>query len=696
MQTPQRRVTVPLVPGILARADFLAELDRVMKNLSVRWKVFGGFGALLILILLLAVAAQLGFHRVGQTFAEYRDSSRQALAMGAMSEELAQAHLHVMQWRATGNDGEIAAFRERMLALEELGRQMFADPREGRMDVGFARLDALRSHYAGALERMMAYQSDALAAEGRLAEIGPAMRGAVMSIMGESAYEDRDIDAAFRSALLLERMLVALTSTQQFLQTAEPAAAQRVIEELAQANEQLNALLGMLANPDRRALAEQVGADLAEFGQVFEVLRAAMEARNQTLDGELAVIGPELSNAYEAIRRTALQQQEMLGREAVRQIGTTTLVVGGVALVCFVLGGLFSVLLARLVGRGIAGVTASVRAVAEGKLDSESFGLDRRDEFGQMAAAVEIFKRNAQELVKLGDARREEDARNEARRLTVDENIAAFEAKIEAVLATLAGAVDELRRTAATMSASADDVAQRSAAVATASDHASANVQTVASASEELSASVLEIRRQVDTSIEIAGQAVTEVAQTNEAIRGLADTARKVGDVVQLINDIASQTNLLALNATIEAARAGEAGKGFAVVASEVKNLANQTGNATEEIAAQIAAIQNATAGAVSAIDGIGGVIARVSEIATVIAGAVDEQGAATQEIARNVQQAAIGTSEVSATIGGVSQAAGETGAAATEVLATAEELARQSGSLRMEVDGFLSRLRHG
>ena len=180
------------------------------------------------------------------------------------------------------------------------------------------------------------------------------------------------------------------------------------------------------------------------------------------------------------------------------------------------------------------------------------------------------------------------------------------------------------------------------------------------------------------------------MTSTQDNVEGLSEAARKIGEVLQLINDIAEQTNLLALNATIEAARAGEAGKGFAVVASEVKNLANQTAKATESISGHISGIQTATGSAVGAIQGIGAIITQVSEITSAIAGAVDEQSAATREIAQNVQQAATGTSEVNTNIAGVSEAANDTGAASTQVLSTAGDLARQAELLRSEVDTFL------
>jgi methyl-accepting chemotaxis protein len=205
--------------------------------------------------------------------------------------------------------------------------------------------------------------------------------------------------------------------------------------------------------------------------------------------------------------------------------------------------------------------------------------------------------------------------------------------------------------------------------VSAASQQTTQNVETVAAASEELSSSIQEINNQVSESTKIVASAVAEADQANAKVIGLAEAAKKIGVVAELISDIAGQTNLLALNATIEAARAGDAGKGFAVVASEVKSLAVQTSKATEEIGLQIRAIQDATDGTVEAIGAIGGVIHRVSEISTAIATAVEEQGAATKEISRSVQQAAQGTNEVSSNMSGVSGAVQTAGNAAGLVL---------------------------
>jgi len=257
-----------------------------------------------------------------------------------------------------------------------------------------------------------------------------------------------------------------------------------------------------------------------------------------------------------------------------------------------------------------------------------------------------------------------------------------------------ASAASQLERTALALAEAARQAADEAGIARSASEDAGHNIETVAAATEELSASIHEIGRQMTQSTEIAGSAVEEAQRTNVMVQGLAEKAGKIGDVVKLINDIASQTNLLALNATIEAARAGDAGKGFAVVANEVKNLANQTARATDEISAQIAAVQSATRDAVSAIQGIGTTIARINEIAATIAAAVEQQGAATQEIARNVQQAAQSGTSLITNISSVSAATGNIGHAADEVRGAAGGLSRQAGRLTEEVSQFLGRVR--
>jgi methyl-accepting chemotaxis protein len=355
--------------------------------------------------------------------------------------------------------------------------------------------------------------------------------------------------------------------------------------------------------------------------------------------------------------------------------------------------------IAWMIGRSISGplglLGARMQALADGKLDGDIPGIGRGDEVGAMAATVQIFKDNAIRIHGLEQAEVAAQARAVAERRATMESIANdFERSVTGIVHSVSTAAAGMQTTAQSMTATASDASARAATVGAASESSSNNVGTVAAAAEELSSSVTEISRQVARSSEIASKAVGDAERTNATVGALSKSAEKIGEVVKLIHSIAAQTNLLALNATIEAARAGESGRGFAVVASEVKALANQTAKATEEISAQVAAMQASTSEAVTSIGGITETIAQMSEITVSISGAVDQQGDATREIARNIQSVATGSNEISAHIGGVTSAASATGKAASDVLSNARELDNQSGLLRDAVDEFLVKVR--
>ncbi|RUQ64069.1 HAMP domain-containing protein [Azospirillum doebereinerae] len=339
-------------------------------------------------------------------------------------------------------------------------------------------------------------------------------------------------------------------------------------------------------------------------------------------------------------------------------------------------------------------LTNGMRDLAGGTLDIAVTDQDRRDEVGGMAKALQIFKDNALERVRLEAAQAEERLAKERRTATVEAMVREFDRAVGSLLGGVASASTQLSGTAETMSRLAEQTNHRASASAGASEQTSASVQTVAAATEEMAASIQEISRQVARSNQIAGKAVSQAQATTASVRGLAEAASRIGEVVGLIQNIAAQTNLLALNATIEAARAGEAGKGFAVVASEVKALANQTARATEEIAAQIDGVQSATQGTVAAIGQIGDTITTISEIASIIASAIEEQNATTLEITRSIQQAAQGTEEVTGNIRHVSDASTETGVAAGQVLEASHGLSRQASTLRGQVETFLTGIR--
>ena len=333
----------------------------------------------------------------------------------------------------------------------------------------------------------------------------------------------------------------------------------------------------------------------------------------------------------------------------------------------------------------------AMKRIADGALDTAVPYTKRVDEVGVMARTVEVFQANAFETRRLEAEQEAAEARvAETRKSEMIKLANSFEAAIGEVIENVASASTELEAAASTLTHTAEGTLQLSGQLATASQEASINVQSVASATEELSASVHEIARQVDESSAIAKEAVAQAERTDGRITALSAAAGRIGDVVQLITDIAAQTNLLALNATIEAARAGDAGRGFAVVAQEVKALATQTAKATEEIVSQIGGMQTATQESVAAIKEIGATINRISDIASSIASAVEEQGSATQEIARSVQLAAQGTSQVADNVATVNRGASDTGSASTQVHSAARELSSEGNKLKSEVQKFL------
>ncbi len=411
---------------------------------------------------------------------------------------------------------------------------------------------------------------------------------------------------------------------------------------------------------------------------------------------------PDLQMAFNALEATQEQLSDTLERavEENRLQGdghdhlAHALMLGGLAIM-LVLSIANAVIITRAIIRPVTVMTGAMTALASGETGIDIPGRDRADEIGAMAHAVQVFKVNAIAKARLEAEQEEGKRRAESeKRQLMDQLAAKFEAEINGIVQAVAAAAAQMQATSETMSATAGETSRQAAGVASSSQQASGNVQMVAAAAEELSASIREISRQMAQSHTMTQSAAGEAETARGTVNALAEVASRIGAVVTLINDIASQTNLLALNATIEAARAGDAGKGFAVVASEVKALATQTTKATEEIAAQINAVQGEITGTVGAIEGITATIGRINEIAATIAAAVEEQQAATAEIARNVEQAATGTSEVSSTIGTVTTAANETGTAAVEVMQSARRLGDQAEALRALADGFTVEMR--
>ncbi|MET3908558.1 methyl-accepting chemotaxis protein [Bradyrhizobium sp. S3.3.6] len=458
-------------------------------------------------------------------------------------------------------------------------------------------------------------------------------------------------------------------------------------------------------DPARAAETKSVGAQLtAAFTGCDPVLQAGAAASSPEENAKAAdrahkECDPLIDAALERVAKfttdtskAVTKRKEAIEGDA-KSATWTVMSVSASGLIIGIVIALFIGLVAM--SKPIARLKLAMEGLARNDLKTEVPEKDRRDEIGEMARTVEVFKTNALEMERLKAAQVEAEKQAAEQRRRDMFNLAdGFERAVGEIIDTVGSASTELEASSSTLATTAQRAQQLTSVVAVASGEATGNVQSVATATEELSSSVNEISRQVQESARMASEAVNQARTTTERVSELSLAATRIGDVVELINTIAGQTNLLALNATIEAARAGEAGRGFAVVASEVKTLAEQTAKATGEISQQISGIQNATQESVTAIRDISATIERLSEVSSTIAAAVEEQGAATQEISRNVQQAAHGTQQVSTNITDVQRGAAETGSASSQVLSTAKMLATDSTRLKDEVGKFLRTVR--
>ena len=664
-------------------------------NLKTSIKIYAGFGAMLALLLTLAGLSWFGNRQSQENLAAYSRESRIALLSAQADSALVESRLAVASFMASGSADAAAAFKAQQAELKRLFGEAKELMVQSESRLAVAEVVTLLDRYAAGFDQLVALRA-------RQDELSQTILEDTGVAAGRLITEIRDLEGSrmnpkgqLPAAKIHGDFLMARTIASRFVAGHREADHAEAINTLFSVQAELMRLRALVIAPGQKErvaqFTELVRTYTAGVDEIAEVIFESDDVIGSTLDQH----GPALVEASAGIRQTAVDQQARLGDEAASAAQASEAFSFTLSLGALALGLAIAWAIARAITGPVNAMTAAMNRLATGDLAVEIPAVGRRDEIGQMAQSVEVFKDNLRRNREMEEEAKAQAARAQAEQRRAMQAMAdSFEETVGALVDGIAAAAIELEAAAGTMTAAVDQTNAQAVAVAAASTQASANVQTVATATEELSASVREIGSRVVTSTEAAERAVDSADQTTKTVQGLAEAAQAIGQVVQLIQDIASQTNLLALNATIEAARAGEAGKGFAVVASEVKNLATQTAKATEEIASQIQDIQGVTGATVEAIKQIGRIIGESREIATAIAGAVEEQGAATQEIARNVQQAAHGTEEVSGAIGQVSQAAAESGSAASQVLTSARELGQTGEKLKTGVAEFLERVR--
>ena len=559
------------------------------------------------------------------------------------------------------------------------GLQKLADaPTMAQFD---AEIDAIMNSFG-------AYADKFVAIANLQREIGLSEKDGLLGSLRASVHNVEEELSKFNADKLTIIMLMMRRHEKDFLARIDPKYVDRIDARLAEFGPQL-AATPQIPSAEKQKITELMNAYVRDFKALAERILLKQQELVLLSDYYAAAepVLDQLGDEITAIEQTSKAQAAEIAKRSL-MITVIMFVVGAIALIAM------SWILARTISGAIAGLTNKMGRLAENDFDVDINEVERSDEIGTMGRAVLIFRENGIERQKLEAIQKAEDEKRRVRLETQERYIREFDTAVVSVMAEVGTAVQQLHSASNVLRSSAETASNQSMVVSAGTEEASSNVQLVATAATELSASINEISSQVTETSSMAQSATERARNTNENIQGLNDAALKIGEVIGLISDIAGQTNLLALNATIEAARAGDAGKGFAVVASEVKNLANQTGKATEDITNQINGIQQATGLAVEAIDEIVRMISDISERAAAVAAAVEEQTVATSEISQNVEQAAAGTEEISAAMQGVSGAVADTNVAANDVHGSATNLGTQSESLQGQISGFLERMR--
>ncbi len=698
--------------------DLIARID-VSRFISIitHWKIAKkvlvsyGIGGLAM--------ATLGMVATGSLLVT-RSTVSEVTRLADSARSIARAHTTAMTAQSRIKDYVIrpnAALVQEVNESLDTAQDALKRAQDGAAIVGeeatLTRIDRLRgvfrTEFRGIVENQTAISA---LVEGTLEAKGPEIGSALHGIVTTS-HKSGDHETAYKAALALENYSLLRVNVNRYLSDPSPEIVKQSKADLLNLEDALNGVFEGLDNTALTGKADAIIVSLVAYDKAFDEIVRRTTDRDAAVDRLLGKTGPAFEHNVQAFSEAIADQQRMADVAAQAASGGAiliTLLAGAAGIGVSIVAGLLTNM---LIARPIANMANSMLALARGEIGTRVEGARRRDEVGDMARAVAVFKENAAEVeegrrtaiqTERREREREEAARAEReaerqraaveKRAALNELADAFEASVRHV----AAAVGSAARQIAAGSQQVSDAARSSAVLVTdvtiSAEEASHNALTVANASEEMARSLAEVSHRVVESSAMSEQAVSRARATDQIVVGLSIDAEKIGEIVGLINSIAEQTNLLALNATIEAARAGEAGRGFAVVASEIKALANQTRKATIDINERIGAIQSVTRETVGAIEEIVMTIGEINSIAATVAAAVEQQAATTSEIARNTHQASDSTHAVARNIDQVRSGVDATGIAAKEALSAAAELNRQASTLTTEVDSFLARVR--
>ncbi|WP_096704248.1 methyl-accepting chemotaxis protein [Magnetospirillum sp. 15-1] len=665
-------------------------LDQTLSRFTVKARIFLGFGLVLALLALVAVIGVSSLSSATGQVEKYAKISDNTVRVSVMVGDFTEARRNARLFAQEGTPEAATKARQLFGKLRESLAIAIANSIDSARIDNLKRIGTQIEGYAVNFEKMAEARTEKekLVNE-QLGVLGLQAREALAGIVA-AAMANGDFEAAALTSQTQEALMQARLLASRFTSSPNPKLADAARQQLAAFLTQARSLEERLHDPARKRLAKEAAALAERYGAAFAQMVDKTMTVEQLANTVMRAEATEIAKLADETRNSQMAALDTLEKSTVHGMSnatTTGLVLSGGA---FIVGLLLASLIAGSIVKPVQAMTDTMSKLATGDKAVEIPATANRDEIGEMARAVQVFKESMIQAERLEAEARAEQEREVQRGRKRELLTADFDVMIRRVIAKVDNTVQNVHSTSTSLHAAAEQTSRQSAAVAAAAEEATANIQTVASAAEELGASTHEISRRVQDTTRITQEAVDGVQTADATVEGLSTAAQKIGEIVSLINDIAAQTNLLALNATIEAARAGEAGKGFAVVANEVKHLATQTAKATSEIAEQIGGIQSTTQSAVAAIKTVGAAIGRVDEVVSSIAAAVEEQNAATQEIVRNVQEAANGNHEVTSNITEVSSAAQMTGEMASNMFKVAEVLEESGTSLGKHVETFL------